>query len=618
MSTVRSQVSRARNRLGLNVLMDRFAWAAIGITAAWTIVLVLERLLALGTPLLVVTYSAAGLLLATTLIAAYLRRVTPLAAAVCLDDAAALKERLSSVIAIDPGTAQRDPFAAALLRDAEAVAGRIHVPRAVPLRAPALWPWTAAVIATAAALFFLLPQYDLLAREKVIKPEDATSPVAKQDARQTTAQINQQINRVKEMAKESPELASLADAIKPLELPDKASAKPEDVQRDALKVLDHLTEKIEEKRAEEKFRSLDQLKSLLPQLERTDPNDPAAKLSEALQQGDLKQAGEEIKELQQQIGEMAKSAEPEAQKKMEDLQKSLEKLGEQLKQLSNDEKLQKDLQNKAGLTEEQAKQMMNELSKMDPKELAKELQKRLGDKGMTQEQLKEMAQKLAQNEQAKQQLKEMAQKMAEAAQCMKQCQNAQQQGESEGAKQAAGQAAQAMGQAGEQMSEMEMAEQMMNEMEARLAELDDMRQAMGKEGEEPGKGGKPSQRDDEPDGTGPQYGQGYGAGTGKEKAAHKMKAEREKPQVQRGEIIGQMLFDGPQVKGQATSEVRDAVSSAVRDAADAINRDQVPRQYERAVREYFEALAGLVDKDGTKPADDTAAKPAAEEPAAKK
>ena len=66
-----------------------------------------------------------------------------------------------------------------------------------------------------------------------------------------------------------------------------------------------------------------------------------------------------------------------------------------------------------------------------------------------------------------------------------------------------------------------------------------------------------------------------------------------------GEIIGQMLIDAPQIKGDAAAELRDAVKSAVRDATDAVERNQIPRQYERVLKVYFERLAGLIGEQAT-------------------
>ena len=68
---------------------------------------------------------------------------------------------------------------------------------------------------------------------------------------------------------------------------------------------------------------------------------------------------------------------------------------------------------------------------------------------------------------------------------------------------------------------------------------------------------------------------------------------------------GQMLVDGPQIKGQANAELREAVGAATRDAQDAIDRDQVPRQYQSAVQKYFEQLAGLLRGSDDDSSDDS-------------
>jgi len=54
-----------------------------------------------------------------------------------------------------------------------------------------------------------------------------------------------------------------------------------------------------------------------------------------------------------------------------------------------------------------------------------------------------------------------------------------------------------------------------------------------------------------------------------------------------------MLVDAPLLKGEAAADVHDAVSASQRDATDAIERNAIPRQYERAVKTYFDSLAGL-------------------------
>ncbi|MBK8914732.1 MAG: hypothetical protein IPM64_09080 [Phycisphaerales bacterium] len=610
MSIIESQVRRTRRRMTLNGLMERLAWLITGGAAAWSLMVLVDRAISVGLP---VSWIAAGVASACALGAimwAWLRRATPLTAAIALDAAAQTRERVSSVIAVDRRLLSSDPFAGAMLRDAERVAGGVNVARAVPLRAPASWPWSVASVVTAALLFFLMPNLDLLARAPEPEPEAAVPAARQADAKRVSVAVNQQLEKARKLAEENPALAGMAEGLAPLELPEKGAARPEDVARDAVKVLDRLAEKLEQHRNERKFTGMDQARAQLPQLERPAPGDPAAKLTEALREGDMQKARDELKAMQERVAEAARKADAEAQQQLQKMQESLEKLSEQMNKLSNDENVQKDIQNKAGLSEEAAKKLMEELSKLDPKDLQKELQKRLGEKGLSEQQLKELAEKIMQNEQAKEQLKELANKMAQAAQQMKECQGAcQKQGDQSGQKsdQAAQQAGQALGDAAGQLSDMEMAEQMMGEMEAQLAELDQLRKGMNDPGDQQGFGKQ--KPDNDPNGTGPQYGLGMGPGTGKERRAHQMKTERVKPQITGGEIIGQMLFDGPQVKGQSSAQVRDAVIAAVRDATDAINRDEVQRQYERAVREYFDGLAGLVG-DAESPATPTNPAPA--------
>ena len=150
----------------------------------------------------------------------------------------------------------------------------------------------------------------------------------------------------------------------------------------------------------------------------------------------------------------------------------------------------------------------------------------------------------------------------------------------------------AMGEMQGQLSQMEMAEQMMNELQAQLSELDDLKQNIG-QGNCQGMG-QDAQDPNQIGNQGPQAGRGYGSRIGKERGAHSYKSAKEKTRATDGQIIGQMLIDGPQVRGEANADVTEAVNSAVRDAEDAVEREEVQRQYQRVVQNYFERLAGLM------------------------
>lgn len=95
-------------------------------------------------------------------------------------------------------------------------------------------------------------------------------------------------------------------------------------------------------------------------------------------------------------------------------------------------------------------------------------------------------------------------------------------------------------------------------------------------------------------------GQGRGGIAKSEPTDVGFKTERGKVQTTKGAIVGQFLVDGEQVKGDAKSSFVELVAAAERDASDRINRDRIPRQYQKAVKEYF---SNLEKKTGKKPAD---------------
>ena len=168
MSRLEQQVGQARWRLTTNVLMQRIALGVLIATGVWTLVLLTERAFALGIPVVHGIW-VAGLIAATiAAVGTYLARVKPLQAAVAIDQAAGLKERISTGLAVRRDS---DPFAQAVVRDAERTAAGVHVRTHLPYRAPALWPWSAACIVAAVILGFFMPELNLLAGQD---PDDPT------------------------------------------------------------------------------------------------------------------------------------------------------------------------------------------------------------------------------------------------------------------------------------------------------------------------------------------------------------------------------------------------------------------------------------------------------------
>ena len=82
-------------------------------------------------------------------------------------------------------------------------------------------------------------------------------------------------------------------------------------------------------------------------------------------------------------------------------------------------------------------------------------------------------------------------------------------------------------------------------------------------------------------------GRGRGGLAPEEQTASGFKTERGKTQTGRGAIIGQLLFDGDQVKGEVSPDFAELVTAAEHEASDRIDRDRIPRQYHKAVKAYF-------------------------------
>jgi len=59
---------------------------------------------------------------------------------------------------------------------------------------------------------------------------------------------------------------------------------------------------------------------------------------------------------------------------------------------------------------------------------------------------------------------------------------------------------------------------------------------------------------------------------------------------QGGVIVGQLWTRGPAPKGEAKVEYAEAVRAAAETAADAVEREDIPREYQDTVRAYFEGL----------------------------
>jgi hypothetical protein len=163
-------------------------------------------------------------------------------------------------------------------------------------------------------------------------------------------------------------------------------------------------------------------------------------------------------------------------------------------------------------------------------------------------------------------------------------------------------AAAGLAEAGDQLSQLEQLEQEMNQLDATLAGLQDARNDL----DNPCSackgtgmiGGQPCGRCRRQGGGMGKLGKGRGGLAPEEETDVAFKTERAKVHTGKGAIIGQFLVDGEQVKGDVSSSLEEIVTAAEHDASDRINRNRIPRQYQKAVKTYFSNVQQKVKNDG--------------------
>lgn len=593
MSRLEQQVRTAQKRLTSNLFFERLAITVLLSGGAWCTAILVVRLLGSD---LILWHGAWITPVLAMLIAVFwtvAQRPAPLVAALTLDRAAGTKERLSTAFEL-LRLRSADDFARAAVADAERTAAKLSVPAHIRRVPPPLWPWSAAVLVAGLILAQFLPAFDLFGQQAAAA-EQTDATLVRQERESISNLLTEQLGRMQERAEENPHLRDLVNQIEPLELPDHPGQTPEDVRREAVKKIDEIGAKLEQELAQARDNPANDLKRMLAQLNTAGSSQQKkSELEQALAAGDLQQARNELERMKEEMQEAAKNAEdPAAQQRLDQLAQQLEELARRLENMDTALHLQKELENRAGLSAEEAQKLLEEAAKADPKELEKALQQQLGDK-LSAEQLQQIAKKIQQNQQAQKQLQQLAQQLSQASQACQQCQ-----GGGESGQNAAQQGGNALGQAMGMLSDLELSEQLMNELSAQLSDLDQMRNRIS-QGEQ---GRNPLQRPSDAEmgsigEQGPNEGLGYGERIGKETVPYRSDPTKAQTRFDSGTVIGQLLFDGPQVAGEARAEVLGAAASDVRVGLDAIERQSIPRQYHAALRTYFERYAGLVAERG--------------------
>ncbi|RIK64187.1 MAG: hypothetical protein DCC65_14855 [Planctomycetota bacterium] len=588
MSILEKQVRQARRRLWLNRWLRIWGWCLFGSGCIWTALLLVDRLLGIDFPLEWLALGGACISLVVSVVWLACTQDPELAAAIELDRAAGLRERVSTCLEVPSAD---DPFAAAVHADAERSVAGLSARRLIPVQWSGSLSYGSAMLIVA-ALLLLLPEFDLLKkkeaqaglqsqiaaasrmREVVAQPVSALSQLAE---KQGDEELNKQIKE-------------LENALKP-----DVQKDPDVLRRETVKQLDKLQDALKNKANEDRFKALDETKKRLRQMAAPeDAKGEAAKLIESMAAGDFQEAQKELKKLQENLAKRSRDGKLDP-KQAEEMRKQLNELAQKLEKAAQDKQSQREMEN-MGMSKQDIQRVLDALAKKDPQQLeklAKELAERMKDQGVSKEQLEKMIEKLAQRQEACKSLKEMGEKMANAGKQLEQSNTESAQEE--------------LSEAGEQLSEMEQLEQQLNEMEAQMSMLDEARDQLG-DGEGEGEGqnegkcshcqGKGFRKDGAPcpncNGTGDGMG-GQGRGSGKRDRAETSDVDFKNQKVKgkntkSGRVISQQYVKGEHLKGKSQVEFQDAATAAEIDATDALNRERIPRPYRKGVRNYFDRL----------------------------
>jgi tetratricopeptide (TPR) repeat protein len=612
MSILERQVQAAQRRLWLNRWFDLVGRLLLAGCGVWFVCLLIGRLLL---PTLRLDWIAAAEVVAALVGATvwlFLTREPRLIAAVQLDRAAGLKERISTGLCclvkgqtageqnrLAVPFANEDPFAQAVVHDAETIAGRINVRQFIPLRGSPTLVWSGVAAFIAFLLFWMVPQLDLLGKAEAHE----TLLAREQELREVKATLSRPIETVRSASESNPRLKELAglEDLERLARPDGASLDPPDLRREAIKRLDRARDELRKEAQTDRFTDVREMQRRLSELGTpTDPNSSVSRLTQALATGDLNAAQKELRQIQEQLARRQHNAPNDSEiKKMAE---QLDELAKRLDALGRDKQLEERMK-RAGLTEEEMKRVLEALNKKDIRQLEKvvrSLEERLKKQGVSQDQIEKLKQQIKQSRQNK----SNNQSCRNLGNKMQSCVNQMRSGNMDGA------AAQ-LGEMAEELSEMEIIEQELAQLETSMEQLNKARDDISRENDcSDGKcgrcgscqGGECGQCN----GTGFRMdgaicphceGQGSGMGSGRGVGDRpfgdgpvdfvKRKA---KVKTGKGATIGSWFVKGEQIKGEARAEYREATEAAVRDAVDALDKDMVPRAYQRAVRTYFDRL----------------------------
>jgi len=547
LKSIEKKLRMVRLRCGINLLLEHAGRVLVVAGVVAVLAVLGERLLAVA----VITrpslwgFFAAVLLLIPVLW--FVNRPSPMQLSLLVDERLKLHERFSTVLALADSD---DPFVRAARMEAYETAEKIDPARHFPIQPSRCWFYVLATWVMVAVLVLFLPQKDLFGflrhhRQQELKAKQVKTAV--KDVNDTATAVESVLKQLGD--------PNLAEGLAGLnDMPKNAS--PDEIKLHAISKLTDLSDKLKQMQSGSKFDSMEMMKQMLKQLSgSTDP--VSQQLSMALARGNFAKASNLLRQLQKELTEGKLS-----QERKKELSEQLRKLAKQLKGLAEkNEQLEKELE-KQGLDKK--------LAKLGEKQLRQALKKQ----GLSGKQIEQLMQKAAACRMAGRQCAGLGGVMGAC-------------GTGSGGL-SGDELAEVMG----QLDALEALQQQIKLSQAALDCLGRACQGLGKgmckglgcrgpyaqgPNKGPGKGtGKP--------------GQGYGPRGYNDDGSGQMKTTRLKNKNGDGPVIASWYVKGTQIKGQARRDFTKVVQAGRDSASEAITENEIPRKYEKAIKDYFGRL----------------------------
>lgn len=613
MDEIHNKVRQAQRRLWLNRWLSQLGWTLAAGAGLFVLLVVVVRVGGLtdaeGRLLARAALGLAGAALITSIVWTLLTREGRALAAARLDEAARLKERLSTALHFAESD---DAFARAAVADAGRVS-RLVTPRMyLPLKMPTSARYAGGSFAAALLCFWLVPAVDLSGKQAAREAE----ATRREQLQQAKIEVKPVVDRLEEMQARHPELARTRPA-EPLRMA--SPADPADVKRDVVKQINDAAEKLEKQRDSDQLAKVDELKRMLRRLAaEPEPSSPqVSELSKALSRGDFNKAQKTLEALRKQLNSSQLSPQQADQ-----LRADLARLGEQMGRIAeNNHRLNEQLR-QCNLSEQEIKRLLDKIrqGKLD------EATQQLCDKGLSRRQAEQLVQQACRACEAQREAGKMCQSLCRAAQCRAnpgarsrpagmvaagqgqrgQGQQGQQgrsgqsgqrgnngggQGQGSAGGQAGGESAgsghtdtqldpsaEGLAEVAEQLSRLSSLQQQSAEIDASMAELENLRESVAQSSI---RGGGDLRLD------GPDLGQ-LAPAAGAPGGSRLITAPQQGTvRPDGGAILDTRFTDGGQYAGEVSSEFVEAVVGARNEVAEAERTKPQPRHIRRRQAEYF-------------------------------